>query len=204
MEDILKTLEELGFYTYEEPALVPIIKTLQLSHNSVWIREGIYKQLKAPLTVTNNQLIETCNEFINLYGNLPPHRCFSIDKEDLYEYPPMIFEYQYLCNSLRKCGVIINDIDEYEDEDGNLHLITDVGDFLICPEEFRASYNHAYLKWEAVISHTIKMLNDLLSQTGSDEKFYMLHEESEEITFIVLLNSCLFNFFNGTKELYNI
>jgi hypothetical protein len=122
---------------------------------------------------------------------------------DLYEYPPMIFEYQYLCNSLRKCGVIINDIDEYEDENGNLHLITDIGDFFICPEEFRASYNHAYLKWEAIISHTIKMLNDLLFQTGSDEKFYVLHEKSEEITVIVLLNSPLFNFFGDTKELEN-
>ena len=163
MKDILKALEELGFYTYEESALVPVIKTLQLSNNSVWVIEGRYDKFDTSLSLANNKLVETADEFIYLYENLPPHRCFSIDREDLYEYPPMIFEYQYLCDGLRRCGVIINDVDEYEDSDDNLHLITNLGDFLICPGEFRASCNHAYLKWEAVVSHTMKMLNNLLS-----------------------------------------
>lgn len=45
MKEILKKLEELDFYSYEEPILVPIVQALQLNNNSVWLTDGRYKKL---------------------------------------------------------------------------------------------------------------------------------------------------------------
>nr|WP_322712655.1 hypothetical protein [Nostoc sp. ChiSLP03a]MDZ8213883.1 hypothetical protein [Nostoc sp. ChiSLP03a] len=206
MKEILKTLEDLGFYSYEDPTLVLIIQMLQLKNNSVWITDGRYKRLDAldtTLSSAADELMDNGNEFLYLYRPLPPHRCFSLDKEDVYEYPPIIFEDDYLCNSLRRCGIMIKDVDEYEDLDGSLHLITDAGDFLICPTEFRSSSTqNIYLNWRVVTARILLMLNTLLSQADSDERFYVLGEEGKEgITTIVLLSSSMSKFFQETKEL---
>lgn len=210
MKEILKKLQELGFYSYEEPTLVPIIQALQLNNNSLWLTDGRYKKLEGLDTTLSSEAdelmhsaIDNSDEFLYLYRPLPPHRCFSFDKEDLYEYPPMIFEDDYLCKTLRRYGVIIEDVDEYEDSEGNLHLVSNVGDFLICPAEFRASFIHNYLKWQVAIGKIILMLNVILSQAGSHERFFVLREEHEEGIAIVLLDSSIFNFLHTTKGLEN-
>jgi len=206
MNEILENLEYLGFYSYEEPSLVPIIQLVQLSNNSVWLTEGRYKRLNTldiTLSSIANELMYNSNDFLYLYRSLPPHRCFSIDKEELYEYPPLIFEDNYLCNSLKECGVVINNVDEYEDDDGNLFLITNVERFLICPTEFRSpSTQNVYLNWRVVAARIFLMLNIILSQSNSTEKFYVLREEGKEgIITVVLLNSSMFRFFQDTKNL---
>ncbi|MDZ8065327.1 MAG: hypothetical protein RMY64_06760 [Nostoc sp. DedQUE08] len=211
MKEILKDLEGLGFYSYENSTLVPIIQALQLNNNSIWLRDGKYKRLNT-LDITSfpeaeelmdNEPDEDDN-FLYLYRPLPPHRCFTLDKEDLYEYPPMIFEDIYLCNSLSRCGVIIEDVDEYEDSEGNSHLITNVCDFLICPYEFRTSYTQNYLKWRVVTARILLMLNLILSQADSDARFYLLSEEGKEgDTIVVLINPPIFKFFQYISELEN-
>lgn len=210
MKEILKNLEELGFYSYEEPTLVPIIQALQLNNNSVWLTDGRYERLDTldtTLSPEADELMENSMDesdgFLYLYKPLPPHRCFSFDKEDLYECPPMIFEDDYLCKSLSRCGVIIEDkdVDEYEDSEGNLHIITNAGDFLICPAEFRSSF-HYCLGWQVVTARILLMLNIILSQAGSSERFYVLGEDGEEgNTNIALLNPSIFKFFQDTSKL---
>lgn len=209
MKEILKNLEELGFYDYEDATLVPIIQALQLNNNSVWLTDVRYEIVNKVDIISSpevNELMDNVtvesDNFLYLYRPLPPHRCFSLDKEDLYEYPPMIFEDDYLCNSLRRCGILIEDVDEYEDFEGNLHLITNVGDFLICPYKFRASFTKNYLKWRIVTAKILLMLNMILSQAGSSEKFYVLSEEGVEgNTTVVMLNPSMFKFFQDTSKL---
>jgi hypothetical protein len=209
MKEILKNLEELGFYSYEEPTLVPIIQALQLNNNSIWLRDGRYKRLDTLDTTLSKEAEELMDNatderdnFLYLYRPLPPHRCFPFDKEDLYEYPPMIFEDDYLCNSLSRCGIIIEDVDEYEDSEGNSHLITNVGDFLICPYEFKSGFTQNCLKWRVITARIMLMLNIILSQAGSPEKFYILSEEGKEgDTTVVLLNPSMFKFFQDTSKL---
>ncbi|MDF0551595.1 hypothetical protein [Kamptonema sp. UHCC 0994] len=208
MKEVLKNLEDLDFYSYEEPTLVPIIQALQLNNNSVWLTDGRYKRLDTLSTILSPEADELmCNamddgdEFLYLYRPLPLHRCFFFDKEDLYEYPPMIFEDDYLCKSLRRYGIIVEDINEYEDFEGNLHLISNIGDFLICPAKFRYSFIHNCLKWQVVIARILLMLNVVLSQVGSNERFYVLREEDEEGIIVVLLDSPIFNFLHETKEI---
>jgi hypothetical protein len=210
MKEILKKLQRLGFYSYEEPRLVPIIQALQLNNNSLWLTDGRYKKLEGLDTTLFSEAdelmhsaIDNSDEFLYLYRPLPPHRCFFFDKEDLYEYPPMIFEDDYLCKTLRRYGVIIEDVDEYEDSEGNLHLVSNVGDFLICPAEFRSSFIHNCLKWQVAIARIILMLNVILSQASSHERFYVLREEHEEGITIVLLDSSIFDFFHTAKGLEN-
>lgn len=201
MENILTALENFGFYTYEDPILVPVIQKLQLRNNSVWIIEGRYEELDVP----DNELMEYGDDgFLYLDTSLPPYRCFLLDIEDIYEYPQSVFEdYEYLRNSLRKCRVFIEDVDEYEDSEGHLHLITNAGDFLICPTEFRSSFTPNCLNWQVTAFHTILMLNNLLSQVKSTERFYVLYQEDECLLAIVLLNSSMFNFFQNSEQLKN-
>ncbi|MCD8488705.1 MAG: hypothetical protein LRZ84_18690 [Desertifilum sp.] len=209
MKQIVKKLEHLGFYSYEEPTLVPVIQALQLNNKLIWLISGRYKRLDAldmSLSLRANELIDNVmdesDNFLYLYRPLPPHRCFSFDKEDLYEYPPMIFEDDYLCRSLSRCGVIIKEADEYEDSEGNLHLTTNVGDFLILPVEFSSSSTRNCLKWQIVTARILLRLNTILSQASSPEKFYILDEEGEEgHTTIALLNSSMFKFFQDTSKL---
>lgn len=152
------------------------------------------------LPLADNELMENIDGYLYLDHPLPIHRCFSIDREDLYEYPPTIFENQYLNSSLKKCGVNVDELDEYEDSPGNVHLITNLGDFLICPGRFRSSCTGILQKWQVVISKSLTMLNELLSGVHSSERFYVLHEQDQERIAIVLLNSALFDFLRTTKE----
>lgn len=201
MADELKTLEELGFYAYENPNLVPIIQALQIKNNLLWLMDGRYEQPEMQLPLVDNELIESIDGALYLYQPLPTHRCFSIDREDLYEYLPTIFEDQYLNSSLRKCGVNVDEVDEYEDSHGNVHLITNLGNFLICPERFRSSCTGTLQNWQVVISKSLAMLNELLSGVDSSERFYVLHEEDQERIAIALLNSALFDFLYANKEI---
>ncbi|BAS59971.1 hypothetical protein NIES2135_66260 (plasmid) [Leptolyngbya boryana NIES-2135] len=196
----LKILEELGFYAYEDPNLVPIIQALQIKNNSLWLIDGRYEQLEMQLPLVDNELMENIDSALYLYQPLPVQRCFSIDREDLYEYPPTIFENQYLNSSLKKCDVNVDEVDEYEDSHGNVHLITNLGDFLICPGKFRSSCTGTFQKWQVVISKSLAMLNELLSRIDSSERFYVLHEEDQERITIVLLNPALFDFLRATKK----
>ncbi|MBD2493803.1 hypothetical protein [Nostoc sp. FACHB-280] len=211
MKEILNYLDELGFYYYENSNLVALIQSLQLNNNSIWLRDGKYQilnELDIKLFPDADNLMDNVTEvsdnFLYLYRPLPPHRCFAFDKEDLYEYPPMIFEDNYLCNSLSRCGIIIEDVDEYEDSEGNLHLITNVRDFLICPYEFRSQFTQIYLKWRVVTARILLMLNLILSQADSDERFYVLSEDGQEGDIIlVLLNPEMFKFFQDIGKLEN-
>jgi hypothetical protein len=202
MREILKTLESLDFYIYEEASLIPKIQILQLNSNSPWVMDGRHEKLELIDILPTPELIETLENALFIYSPLPPHRCFSLDQEDLFEYPPMIFENEYLSNSLRKCGVIIEGIDEYEDSHGNLHMITNLGDFLICPAKFRlSSGQNSDLNWHVATAQILLMLNTFLSQVMSYERFYVLHERSEELLIVVLLNTNLFNFFCANPEI---
>lgn len=200
MVDELIALEELGFYAYEDTNLVPIIQALQIKNDSLWVMEGRYEQLEMQLPLADNELMENIDGYLYLDHPLPAHRCFSIDREDLYEYPLTIFENQYLNSSLKKCGVNVDEVDEYEDSHSNVHLITNLGDFLICPEKFRSSSIGTFHKWQVVTLKTLTMLNELLSGAGSSERFYVLHEEDQERVAIVLLNPALFDFLRATKK----
>lgn len=207
MKEILTDLEKLGFYSYEPPGLVPLIKALQLKNSSVWLTEGKYLisdvidrniSSEADKFMDRNQ--ENGNSFIYLYKPWPLYRCFSFDKEDLYEYPPMIFEDDYLCYHFKKHGINIETTEEYEDFDGNLHLGTNVGDFLICPAKFRSSFIHNNLKWQVVIKRIISMINFIMMKSGSHEKFYVLYEQDEEQIIVTLLELSLFNFLSSKKK----
>jgi hypothetical protein len=202
MREILKTLEGLDFYIYEEATLIPVIQILQLTSDSPWVMDGRHEKQELTDVLAVPELIEALEEALYIYNPLPPHRCFSFDQEDLFEYPPMIFENEYLSDSLRKCGVSIESIDEYEDSYGNLHLITDLGDFLICPAKFRMSSSQDRgLTWHVATAQILLMFNTLLSQVRSYERFYVLHERSDELVIVVLLNTKLFDFFRTNPEI---
>lgn len=202
MEKTLKILEELGFYTYEEPDLIPIIQTLQIEHNSIWLMDGRYESTKATFAPKNNEIVEIIGEDLYIYQPLPAYRCLTVDKEDLYECLPTILENQQLNSSLRKCGVQIDELDEYEDSSGNLHLVTNLGTFLISPAKFRSSSSGSvYLNWQVITFKVLSMLNNLLFRADSLEKFYVLREEDQERISLALLTPTLFEFLQNTEEL---
>ncbi|MCT7987850.1 hypothetical protein [Laspinema olomoucense] len=208
MKEILNDLEKLGFYSYEPPSLVPLIKALQLKNSSVWLTEGKYlisdvinRNISSEADEFMDKNQENGNNLIYLYKPWPLYRCFSLDKEDLYEYPPLIFEDDYLCYHFKKHSINVENADEYEDSDGNLHLFTNVGDFLICPAKFRSSFISNHLKWQTVITRIISMINSILHKSGSHEKIYALWEKDEEQIIVTLLDWSLFNLLNSNKNL---
>lgn len=195
MQQIIEHLEELEFYSYEDSSLIPVIKGLQLETDSIWVLEGRYENLRLDISSTNSDLMEVSDSVLYTYFPLPPHRCFSLDQDDIYEYLPTVFENPYLLNVLQRHLININDADEYEDDNGNLYLNTNVGNALICPHNFRSvNAPKINLCWQVVTKNILLMLNKLLLDAGSSEKFYILRQTSEELIAVVMLSPPIFEF----------
>lgn len=202
MQEIVESLEELGFYSYEDLDLVPLIKSLQLKTNSIWVLEGRYENLNLSEFSMNPDLMEISNSTLYTYFPLPPHRCFSLDQDDIYEYLPTIFENPYLLNVLQRHLINIKDVDEYEDNNGNLHLNTNMGNSLICPHDFRSmNAPKMNLRWQLVTKNIISMLNKWLFDVGSCEKFYILRQTSEELIAVVMLSPPILEFLQEIDNL---
>ncbi|MEG3928693.1 hypothetical protein [Microcoleus sp. D3_18a_C4] len=201
MEELLSQLKQLGFYRYEESETIEILERLSIQTSSPWVFDGKY-QYDSLDTVTESDGVYINEGLLWLDAPHPQYSLCFLSREDLSE---CVYAYalEELKPILERAGAIVNDIDEFEADNGDSFLRLNEVDYLICPSAVNSFATRTIDKWNFVTAKTLLAANNLLAHAQSEEIIYVVRELDEDGLYIAILTSKMFGLIHENSLLIN-
>lgn len=184
MKELLDQLEKLGFYKYEEPNIIPILKSLSEQVGSPFLIDEQYQYAHLNSIVETDE-IEIDEGALWLNYPRPFNRLCFLSREDLYEYLPYGFE--KLQPILENYSITISEVDEYETDEGDRGITVNEVEYVICPEAINVSGVNYSTRWNYTVAKFLMVVNAILSQATSEERVYVIKELDEDGLYFAFL-----------------
>lgn len=185
MEELLNQLENLGFYKYEEPSIIPVLKSLSAQIGSPFLIEEQYQYAHLDSIVETDD-IEIDEGALRLNYPRPFNRLCFLSREDLYEYLPYGFE--KVQPILENYGITTSEVDEYETDEGDRGIAVNGIEYVICPEAINVSGVNYSTRWNYTVAKFLIVVNAILSQAASEERVYVIKELDEDGLYFTFLS----------------
>jgi hypothetical protein len=181
MEEFIFQLEELGFYKYENPNAIAILKTLSIQERSIWLFDDFYQC---------NDLIKEEFEIIDIDGFLqedslhldephPRYRLHWLDLEDLHDNGTRDL-FQEPQPFLAKNGLIFSEIIDYYNKTYDFLVKIDGIEYFIYPDEINSEKIPCYEQYNFTAQRVFQRINNFLAEVKSPERAYVIRAEKEK------------------------